>query len=97
MQQDISLISRQAAPISFLFFYHRLEDYDRNDNFQQRLEIPQEDIIYSVQWPNEDCYENVSASTAVPILDIEHINTYFLEQYKDNADITEYAADHTKG
>lgn len=81
------------------FFFYRLQDYDRNNNFIGNIEdeILHNDLLYTVEWPPDSLYNSVTAKSASPDLDIVNITTYFLEIYKDNVGMTEYAAVHRKG
>lgn len=60
--------------------------------------IKEEDSeIVGVLWPPDKSFTSVNQSSIVPVMDIVHINQYFLQVYKEPEGMNMYAAVHRKG
>ncbi|KAK9881603.1 hypothetical protein WA026_016474 [Henosepilachna vigintioctopunctata] len=72
----------------YINIINTLQDYDRNNDFvgNTEYEIPQNDLVYTVEWPTDHLYSSVTSKSILSELDIVDMNMYFLEAYNDNDD-----------
>ena len=56
------------------FFYFRLKDYDRNDNFG--VVVGEPDTSFRMALPDEKLYRDLISSTTIPGLQTTAVDTY---------------------
>lgn len=82
-------------------FYFRLVAYDRNNNFQcnalEGHDVVDPISLSGILWPSNESFTSLQQTSAVPQIDIVHINNYFLSVYKLAEGISMCAAVHRKG
>lgn len=72
--------------------------YDRNNNFQyNNLEGPVVETSLNILWPPNEDFTTLRLISALPPIDIVHINNYFLSIYKLEEGMSTYTAVHRKG